>query len=195
MLGVNIDGAAPSCWASLQQVFNHVFEAHAQDGDVAVLAPPPIKLRRHMILPLAVAQMRMQLKCIFSRTLGQAEPNQPGEMTCQKCANAAFLVDLWWWRWRVGFGRLMRIRRKPLPEAPLRVLEIGAIHGDELSATSFALHWTGHAMEAPSKAHWRFIPALNPDGLMGRQTRRMNANGVDLNRNFPTSHWERDATR
>ena len=33
-----------------------------------------------------------------------------------------------------------------------------------------------------------FIPCLNPDGLQLGQ--RTNANGVDLNRNFPTKNWE-----
>lgn len=32
-----------------------------------------------------------------------------------------------------------------------------------------------------------FIPCLNPDGLA--QNTRTNANGVDLNRNFPTKNW------
>jgi protein MpaA len=78
-----------------------------------------------------------------------------------------------------------------------RVLVLGAIHGDELSSASVALHWIGLAEQtaAPwSQAiHWRFIPALNPDGLLATPPRRVNANGVDLNRNFPTPHWVRDA--
>jgi protein MpaA len=69
----------------------------------------------------------------------------------------------------------------------------GAIHGDELSSASLALHWIQNAEETPFNAHWRFIPALNPDGLMARPPTRVNAKGVDLNRNFPTPNWARDA--
>ena len=82
-------------------------------------------------------------------------------------------------------------------DARLRVLVLGAIHGDELSSASVALHWIQLAeqMTAPwSQAiHWRFVPALNPDGLLATPPRRVNANGVDLNRDFPTPNWERDA--
>ncbi len=84
------------------------------------------------------------------------------------------------------------------PDAPkLRVLVIGAIHGDELSSASVAFHWIALAKDPlialPQPIHWRFIPVLNPDGLFHQPPRRMNANGVDLNRNFPTPNWERDA--
>ena len=84
------------------------------------------------------------------------------------------------------------------PENPtLRVLVIGAIHGDEPSSASLALHWMRLAGQAPADSpqavHWRFIPALNPDGLFSHPPRRVNASGVDLNRNFPTPNWERDA--
>lgn len=81
----------------------------------------------------------------------------------------------------------------PAPEAVLRVLVVGAMHGDELSSASLAMHWIQWASQTPSNAHWRFIPALNPDGLLARPAQRMNANGVDLNRNFPTPNWARDA--
>jgi hypothetical protein len=80
------------------------------------------------------------------------------------------------------------------PETPhLRVLVIGGMHGDELSSASVALHWIRLAQTDNEPVHWRFIPALNPDGLFDRPARRVNANGVDLNRNFPTPNWERDA--
>ena len=77
--------------------------------------------------------------------------------------------------------------------AKLRVLVIGGIHGDELSSAAVALHWISLAKQLPADVHWRFIPVLNPDGLMAKPAKRVNANGVDLNRNFPTPHWERDA--
>jgi protein MpaA len=78
-----------------------------------------------------------------------------------------------------------------------RVLVVGAIHGDELSSAAVALHWIHLAEQTAAPwappIHWRFIPALNPDGLLATPPRRVNANGVDLNRNFPTPHWDRDA--
>ncbi|MBV8621542.1 MAG: succinylglutamate desuccinylase/aspartoacylase family protein [Curvibacter sp.] len=79
--------------------------------------------------------------------------------------------------------------------APLKVLVLGAIHGDELSASSVALQWMGLAQQAPGTARWRFVPVLNPDGLLAQPPRRTNAHGVDLNRNFPTPRWEQEAPR
>jgi len=82
---------------------------------------------------------------------------------------------------------------------PLRVLVVGAMHGDELTSASLALRWVGLAEAQVRDAasglpvHWRFLPILNPDGLLARQPTRVNARGVDLNRNFPTPNWERDA--
>jgi murein peptide amidase A len=81
----------------------------------------------------------------------------------------------------------------PRAGAKIRVLVVGGIHGDELSSASLALHWLQLAKDIPADAHWRFIPLLNPDGLLSSPARRTNANGVDLNRNFPTPHWEREA--
>lgn len=90
-------------------------------------------------------------------------------------------------------GRTLYMRDVVAPEPRIRVLVVGAMHGDELSSASVALHWIQLAVQTPSNAHWRFIPALNPDGLMARPAKRVNANGVDLNRNFPTPNWKRDA--
>ncbi len=82
-------------------------------------------------------------------------------------------------------------------DARLRVLVLGGIHGDEMSSSALVFHWIAMAQQAPADMpdpiHWRFIPSLNPDGLFARPSKRVNANGVDLNRNFPTPNWERDA--
>jgi protein MpaA len=94
-------------------------------------------------------------------------------------------------------GRTIWVRDIRPENATLRVLVIGAIHGDELSSASVALRWAALAAQAPADSpqvvHWRFIPALNPDGLFSHPPRRVNASGVDLNRNFPTPNWQRDA--
>ena len=80
-----------------------------------------------------------------------------------------------------------------LPKPPLRVLVVGAMHGDELTSAALALQWIGLAEQARRPVHWRFFPILNPDGLLAPRATRVNARGVDLNRNFATPHWERDA--
>lgn len=72
-------------------------------------------------------------------------------------------------------------------EAPYRVLLVGGIHGDELSSVSVVFRWIRRLRNDRTRdIHWRIIPALNPDGLLRRPASRTNANGVDLNRNFPT---------
>jgi hypothetical protein len=79
----------------------------------------------------------------------------------------------------------------------LRVLVLGGIHGDEMSSVSLVYHWIGLARQGvadmPYGVHWRFVPSLNPDGLFAHPSKRVNARGVDLNRNFPTPNWTRDA--
>ncbi len=74
-----------------------------------------------------------------------------------------------------------------------RILVLGMIHGDEPLAGEMALEWTERLKKIDHRNNWRLVPLLNPDGLH-RQT-RMNANGVDLNRNFPTKDWSKDAIK
>lgn len=82
-------------------------------------------------------------------------------------------------------------------DAPLRVLVVGAIHGDELTSAALALRWLALAQEGSlaRAVHWRFIPVLNPDGLLALRPRRVNARGVDLNRNFATPNWAQEAPK
>lgn len=98
---------------------------------------------------------------------------------------------------RNGFPILMRsipASKAGKQKDPLRVLLLGGIHGDELTAAAIVFQWmqwiqTGAAQEF----HWHVAPVVNPDGLLAPKPQRVNANGVDLNRNFPTPGWDRDA--
>lgn len=80
-------------------------------------------------------------------------------------------------------------RRKPLG----RVLLFGGIHGDEYSSVTIVFKWMRILDEHHSGMfHWQVVPLLNPDGLLQKESQRMNANGVDLNRNFPTPDWKNE---
>ena len=79
--------------------------------------------------------------------------------------------------------------RKPLG----RVLLFGGIHGDEYSSVTIVFKWMNILDQHHSGLfHWRIVPLLNPDGLLQKKSSRVNANGVDLNRNFPTPNWEEE---
>lgn len=80
------------------------------------------------------------------------------------------------------------------PERP--ILFIGGVHGDEPEGVHLAqqlLIWliekeSTSTNETTSKIHpWLLIPCINPDGYSKNQ--RVNGNGVDLNRNFPSRDW------
>jgi protein MpaA len=67
------------------------------------------------------------------------------------------------------------------PAAPLKVLVVGAIHGDETAGVGIA----GRLIRGTPIDRVRLIvvPTVNPDGVAAGT--RGNAHGVDLNRNFP----------
>lgn len=97
---------------------------------------------------------------------------------------------------RNGFPILMRaVPPKTGSSDAVRVLLLGGIHGDELTASAIVFEWM-QWLQGPQaqKFHWHVAPLVNPDGLLAKKPTRVNANGVDLNRNFPTPGWERDAT-
>lgn len=79
---------------------------------------------------------------------------------------------------------------------PVRVLLLGGIHGDELSASAIVFQWM-QRIQTPmaQQFQWKVAPMVNPDGLLADKPKRVNAKGVDLNRNFPTPGWHQDAPR
>lgn len=73
-----------------------------------------------------------------------------------------------------------------------RILFISGIHGDEYSAISITYLWMLNMLKHQDKTtqHWLFLPLTNPDGLYRKPATRINANNVDLNRNFPSPDWD-----
>ena len=66
-----------------------------------------------------------------------------------------------------------------------RLLVVAGIHGEE-PETTFLLSRVLRSFDSPFD-DIAFVLCANPDGMtLGT---RCNANGVDLNRNFPTSNW------
>lgn len=117
--------------------------------------------------------------------------NKLGSVSIRDCEQQRFV-----------FGGGFSVNQRPLvikehkPQAAadkdFRVLIMGGIHGDEYSSISILFKWLSlFSSQGPEgEFHWRFAPLVNPDGLLdGGQARRQNANGVDLNRNFPSHDW------
>jgi hypothetical protein len=109
-------------------------------------------------------------------------------LTPQRCQAAALLA---------GDGRSVRgvplWHRDvgPVGKPPrVRVLVLGGIHGDEMASVNVVFDWLERSLKNPQdRIQWRMVPLVNPDGLMNKPSTRVNARGVDLNRNFPTPDW------
>lgn len=66
----------------------------------------------------------------------------------------------------------------------------GAFHGDEPKTVHVArrlIEWLASDATVGCDGGWVVVPVVNPDGFVRRK--RRNANGIDLNRNFPTQNW------
>jgi protein MpaA len=81
-------------------------------------------------------------------------------------------------------GRPIEVRQVGDPKWPGELLVFGCIHGDECGAS--ALEPTTSGCPDPS-ADILLVPNLDPDGSAARS--RLNADGVDLNRNF-NAGWQ-----
>lgn len=79
-------------------------------------------------------------------------------------------------------------------DAKKYVLVLAGIHGDEPSSVVLAqaLASSLEGAPIPSNISVVIVSRVNPDGLTSGT--RVNARGVDINRNFPTKSWQPDAS-
>jgi murein peptide amidase A len=81
---------------------------------------------------------------------------------------------------------------------PNTTLMLSSVHGDEVTPVYFGLRlvsWVKGEPDLCQKYHVVIAPLINPDGYLAKKMTRMNVNGVDLNRNFPTKDFDHDALR
>jgi protein MpaA len=78
------------------------------------------------------------------------------------------------------------------------ILFLGCVHGDELPTAYLMFKLVHYIKDNPALFKDKCIviaPLLNPDGFLSEPPTRINANGVDVNRNFPTRDWQASAIR
>ena len=85
-------------------------------------------------------------------------------------------------------GRPMVVHQNVAPDPRASVVVIAAMHGNERGIGPAAMGFTNAVV--PEGVNVYVLPYANPDGWAANQ--RRNANGVDLNRNFPV-RWRRTA--
>jgi protein MpaA len=78
------------------------------------------------------------------------------------------------------------------PKSANTTLVLSMVHGDEVTPLYIGLgmaHWAREFVAKNGKAHVVVAPLVNPDSFFSNPRTRVNARGVDCNRNFSTKDW------
>ena len=77
-------------------------------------------------------------------------------------------------------------------------LVLCAVHGDEITPVKFCfdiLHYLKENASIYKEVLIAIAPIVNPDSFFRKRPTRVNARGVDINRNFPTRDWKKLAKK
>lgn len=73
------------------------------------------------------------------------------------------------------------------------------VHGDEYTSPYLCIRLVRDIIfDNPQKyknVNVVIAPLIDPDGFLLKKPSRLNANGVDINRNFPTKNWDKEALK
>jgi protein MpaA len=160
-------------------------------------------------MALGMAQAPLAFASSTATPAGQAA----GEETTQKwCAEIRKAVtNLKWKMEPCVSGVEWKTSGTSLEGRPLMYAEFGdaaalqnttlilsAVHGDEITPVYLGfqlVNWLKDHSADLKGIRVVVAPLVNPDGFYRKPRTRMNARGVDVNRNFATRDWERDALK
>ncbi len=130
----------------------------------------------------AAARLSTQTDVALSSATAQEEKKEPSQPATVKRQKTQY----------VELGRSVRgraINAAILGNGPKRVMVLGGIHGDEIAGALLAkaLIATLELEPLPGNMTVIIVSEVNPDGVATRK--RVNARGVDINRNFPAKSW------
>ncbi len=128
----------------------------------------------------------------------------PEEPTQKWCAEIRSAILQFKWKLEPCNGIQWQIGGTSIKGRPLVYAEFGdlnaenttlifsTVHGDEITPLYLGLqlvHWIKERQNELGKTRVIIAPLVNPDGFFSIPKTRMNARGVDINRNFATQDW------
>jgi protein MpaA len=133
---------------------------------------------------IIVTQFCSEIRGVYARNKWGAVP-----LDCEKVP----------WKvmgWSVQKRPMLSFEGGDTKTSKLTLIQCG-IHGDELPSLAMCMNLIAEVSKGPRKipAKIRLVvqPLLNPDGMFRQPVSRHNANGIDINRNFPTQDWKAKA--
>ncbi|HOJ51059.1 MAG TPA: M14 family zinc carboxypeptidase [Syntrophales bacterium] len=106
------------------------------------------------------------------------------------------ISDLPWESYRKSAGGYPLVFLRLGDDVKNCVLFLGGVHGDEAPAVYLTFMLAQYLREHAELTRGKCIivaPLVNPDGFLAEPPSRVNSRGIDINRNFPTRDWWREA--